>query len=142
MLINTMTETRLNNNSYSKKENPNSGLKVIILPLIGFILLVAIAAALLFGQISGNQHSLLNWVNISIIIISLLLFIPGLFLLILILGLFMVLYKTQQPMQSGLRSINQFVLNASKILTKIAELILKPIFFLESIGVFINKHKA
>ncbi len=93
MLINIMIETRLNNNSYLKKENPNSGLKVIILPLIGFILLIAITAALLFGQISGNQESLLNWVNISIIVISLLLFIPGLFLLIVILGLFMILFN-------------------------------------------------
>lgn len=137
-----MIETLQNNNHPINIENLISALKKIILPLFGFIFIVIITAVLIFSQISTGQQSLLNWVNISISIISLLLFIPGLFLLILILGLITVMNKSRQPLYSGLRKIQQYVFKTSKILTNIVNIILKPIFFFESALIFFRKPKA
>jgi len=134
-----MIETLPKNNRPINRENPFSALKKIILPLFGFIFIVIIIAVLLFSQISTGQQSLLNWVNISIIIVSLLLFIPCLFLLILILGLIMVINKSWQPLLFGLRKTQQFAFNTSKILTNIANIILKPIIFLESAMIFLHR---
>lgn len=137
-----MIETLQNNNHPINTENPISALKKIILPLFGFILLVIIIAVLIFNQISTGQQSLLNWVNISISIVSLLLFIPGLFLLIIIIGLIAVMNKSRQPLYSGLRKIQQYVFKTSKILTNIVNIILKPIIFFESALIFFRRPKA
>ena len=137
-----MIETLPKNNRPINRENPFSALKKIILPLFGFIFIVIITAVLLFSQISTGQQSLLNWVNISIIIVSLLLFIPCLFLLILILGLIMVINKSWQPLHFGLRKTQQFAFNTSKILTHIANIILKPIIFLESAIIFLHRPRT
>ena len=137
-----MIETLPKNNRPINRENRFSALKIIILPLFGFIFIVIITAVLLFSQISTGQQSLLNWVNISIIIVSLLLFIPGLLLLILILGLITVMNKSRQSLFSGLRKIQQYVFKTSKILTNIVNIILKPIFFLESALIFFRRPKT
>jgi len=141
MLNNTMIETYTKNNHPSHQENQNSGLKMVIFPLIGFILLAIITAILLFPKISSGQQSLSNWVNISIIFVSLLLFIPGLLFLIIIFGLIKIINKSRPPIYSGLRKARQFVFTASNILTNVATVFLKPIFFLESALVILHRPK-
>lgn len=136
-----MSDLSPKNNHFSPKEKSNSALKMVILPLIGFMLLVIIIAVLLFNQISNSQESMLNWVNISIIIASLLLFIPGIFFLILILGLITVLIKSRKPLHSRLQIIQDHVFKTSKILTSIAKIILKPVFFLESTLAILHRPK-
>ena len=137
-----MVESLPKNNRSINKENPFSALKIVILPLFGFIIIVIITAILLFSQISTGQQSMLNWVNISIIIVSLMLFIPGLFLFILFLGLIMVTNKFLPPLHFGLQKIQQFASNTSKIITKIANIILKPLIFLESAMIFLNRPRT
>ena len=136
-----MSDLSPKNNHFSPKEKSNSALKMVILPLIGFMLLVIIIAVLLFNQISNSQESMLNWVNISIIIASLLLFIPGIFFLILILGLITVLIKSRKPLHSRLQIIQDHVFKTSKILTSIAKIILKPVLFLESTLAILHRPK-
>jgi hypothetical protein len=129
------------NNHPTQKENQKSALKMVILPLIGLILLVFIISMLIFRQISINQQSSLNWVNISLIIISIFLFIPGIFLLVLILGLIIVINKSRQPIQSGFWKLRYYVFISSKILVNITKILLKPFVYLESALSFFYKQK-
>ena len=128
-------------NFYPLKENSYSALKTVILPLIGFMLLMIVISLLLFNQISNSQQSMLKWVNICIIIVSFLLFIPGIFSLILTIGLIIVLSKSKKPLHSRLRIIRDFVDKTSRLLTSTTALILKPVFFLESAIAFLHRPK-
>ena len=136
-----MIETLPNNNQLINSKNRYSALKMIVFPLIGLIFIVFIFAVVLFNQISSDQQPLLNWVNISIIITSVLLFIPGLFLLLLILGSILVMKKSRQPLYLGLLKVQKVVFKISKIFTNILNLILKPIILLESALIFFRKPK-
>jgi hypothetical protein len=120
------------NITLSPKEKKQSALKMVILPLIGFILLVIIFAVFLLFQVSKNQQSILNWANISIIILSFLLIIPGSLFLTLTIGIIILLLKSKKPLQSRLQVIQGFVNKSCKIITDLTVLILKPVFFLES----------
>jgi len=136
-----MIETLPKNSQPTNRDNRFSALKIIILPLFVFICIIIITVGLLFSQISTGQQSLLNWMNISIIIVSLLLFIPYLFLLALILGLIAVMNKTQKLLYSGLQKIQKYIFRTSKILTNIVRMILKPIYFFESALIFFRRPK-
>jgi hypothetical protein len=132
-----MIETSPKNNNPEVFKNPISALKIIILPLCGFIFIVISIAVLIFSQISAGQQSILNWVNICISIISLLFLFPGLFFFILILGLIAVLNKSRRPLYSGLRKTQQYTFKTSKMLTHLLNMILKPVFFLNQLKIFI-----
>ena len=136
-----MIETLPNNNQLINSKNRYSALKLIVFPLIGLIFIVFIFAVVLFNQISSDQQPLLNWVNISIIITSVLLFIPSLFLLLLILGSILVMKKSRQPLYLGLLKAQKLVFKITKIFTNILNLILKPIILLESALIFFRKPK-
>lgn len=136
-----MIETLPNNNQLLNSKNRYSALKMVVFPLIGLIFIVIIFAVLLFNQISSDQQPLLNWVNISIIITSVLLFVPGLFLLLLILGSILVMKKSRQPLYSGLLKVQKLVSKITKIFINILNLILKPIILLESALIFFRKPK-
>jgi hypothetical protein len=127
------------NNSPSQKENQKSAIKMVILPLIGFIFLVIIIFILIFKQISVYQQSTLNWLNISIITISVFLFIPGIFLLVLILGSIKAIDKSRQPIQAGLWKFRHYIFIISKILIDITKIIVKPFIYLESALSFFHK---
>jgi hypothetical protein len=127
------------NNSPSQKEYQKSAVKMVILPLIGFILLVIIIFILILKQISIDQQSTLNWLNISIITISVFLFIPGIFLLVLILGSIKVIVKSRQPIQAGFWKLRHYIFIISKILVDITKMIVKPFIYLESALSFFHR---
>ncbi len=129
------------NNSPSQKENQKSAIKMVILPLIGFILLVIIIFILILKHISVDQQSTLNWLNISIITISVFLFIPGIFLLVLIFGLIKAIDKSRQPLQAGLWELRHYLFIISKILVDITKMIVKPFIYLESALSFFHRPK-
>jgi hypothetical protein len=128
-----------NNNSPSQKEYQKSAVKMVILPLIGFILLVIIIFILILKQISIDQQSTLNWLNISIITISVFLFIPGIILLVLILGSLKAIDKSRKPIQAGLWKIQHYIFIISKILVDITKMIVKPFIYLESALSFFHR---
>jgi hypothetical protein len=129
------------NNSPSQKENQNSAIKMVILPLIGFILLVIFFFILILKHISVDQQSTSNWLNISLITISVFLFIPGIFLLVLILGSIKVIVKSRQPIQAGFWKLRHYIFIISKILVDITKMIVKPFIYLESVLSFFHRPK-
>jgi hypothetical protein len=131
-----------NNSLPIDRKNQNSVVKWIILPLSGFILIVIISAVFLLSQISTGKQPMLNWLNISIIIVSLLLFIPGLFFLVIVFGLIIVINKSRQPLLSGLEKTQQYIFKASNFIISIVNIILKPIIFVESLLFFFRKLKT
>jgi hypothetical protein len=137
-----MINTYEKNNHFSQKENKKSAFKMVIFPLIGFIFLVLIISNLILRQNSIGQQSILNWVNISIIVISVFLFIPLLFLLVLIIGTIVVIKKSSQTIQSGLWKLQRYVFLISKILINITKIILMPFIYLESALNFLHKPKS
>ena len=136
-----MINTSKKNDRPSQKENQKSAFKMVILPLIGSIFFVIIISILIIRQISIGQQSTLNWVNISIILISVFLYIPLLFLLVLIFGTIVVIKKSSTPIQSGLGKLQRYVFLISKILTNITKIILTPFIYLESVLIFLQRPK-
>jgi hypothetical protein len=126
-------------NSPTQKENQKSAIKMVILPLIGFIIFVIIIFIFILKHISVNQQSTLNWLNISIITISVFLFIPGIFLLVLILGSIKAIDKSRQPIQAGLWKLQHHIFIISKILVDITKMIVKPFIYLESVLSFFHR---
>ena len=127
------------NNSPSQKENQKSAIQMVILPLIGFILLVIIIFILILKQISVDQLSTLNWLNISLITISVFLFIPGIILLVLILGSIKAIDKSRHPIETGLWKLRHYIFIISKILVDITKIIVKPFIYLESALSFFHR---
>jgi hypothetical protein len=97
--------------------------------LIGLILF----GILLFNQNLNNPLIFDKWFNISIILLSLFLFLPGVFLLLLIIALIFIFGKFQIILLSVLEKMQSVTLNISNLILNSSRVILFPISFFESI---------
>lgn len=109
----------------------------VIFPVILAILLVALLALTIFLEGSKFPFILENWSNISVILISLFLLLPGLILLAAIIALNFLLGKTKPVIGQGLMKIQMFAVNLSNILLAFARMAVFPFSIVKAL----DRHK-
>jgi hypothetical protein len=108
------------------RHHPNSAFRCILLPFSIFLIFIFIFGLILFNQGTSNILDLNLWVNISIILVSLFLFIPEIFLLVLIILLTIFTTKFTGILKSGLGKVQSFTNGVSNFLIRLSEYILLP----------------
>ena len=111
----------------------NSAFRYVVLPFLGLISITMVLGIILVTQTTSNPSNLAHWTNISIIFIATLLVIPGLVLLMVLIGMIILLNKTSSPLQSSLRKIQHMNLAISSLFLRLINIILKPIYFTDSV---------
>jgi hypothetical protein len=110
-----------------------SAFKMVLLPLFAILIGLILFGILLFNQNLNNPLIFDKWFNISIILLSLFLFLPGVFLLLLIIALIFIFGKFQIILLSVLEKMQSVTLNISNLIFNSSRVILFPISFFESI---------
>lgn len=103
----------------------------IFFPLILIFLICIFFAALLFNRTTGDPLVLNKWVNISLIIIAFLLFIPGILSLLIILFIIAVLGKIEPVLKMQLFKLQFLIENITRIFLTISRITLVPFTLLE-----------
>ncbi len=98
----------------------------VIFPLILATLLVVILALTILLNGGKNPVILENWANISVILISLLLFLPGLIFLAAIIAVNFLLGKTMPIVEQRLMKIQILAVKLNNILLAFARMVVYP----------------
>jgi hypothetical protein len=118
------------NTQASESRNPASNKKftflLIILPLIITILLEIIFILSVFSNSTKNQFLLENWANISSILISLFLLLPGLIFLATLIAFIFLLKKFQPAIEKGLKKTQTVSANLNDSILAIVRVVLFP----------------
>ena len=98
----------------------------VIFPLILTTLLVVIFALTILINGGKNPVILENWANISVILISLFLFLPGLIFLAVIIAVNFLLGKTWTVFEQGLMKIQIIAANLNHLLLASTKMVVYP----------------
>lgn len=98
----------------------------VIFPLILATLLVVVLALTILLNGGKNPVKLENWANISVIFISLLLFLPGIIFLAAIIAMNFLLKKTMPIVKQGLMKIQKLAINLNNFLLASARMVVYP----------------
>lgn len=128
-------------NQSSGKRNLNrvtkSAFWPVIFPLILATLLVVVLALTILLNGGKNPGILENWANISVILISLLLFLPGVIFLAAIIAINFLLGKTMPIVEQGLMKIQKLAINLNNLLLAFARMVVFPF----SIAKTLSRHE-
>jgi len=115
-----------------KKTNLTS-VRRVFFPLLIFILITLIGTGVLFNQIASGNQRLRTWTDISIILISLILFIPGLTFLFMLIWVIHFVTRANRQLPVWFERIQIKVTNTSSFFISFARALPKPFILFESI---------
>lgn len=99
---------------------------LVIFPLILATLLFVILTLIILLYGGNNPVILENWANISVILLSLFLFLPGLFFLATIIAMNFLVGKTMPIVEQGLMKIQILAVNLNNLLSTSARIVVYP----------------
>lgn len=109
----------------------------VIFPIILAILLVVILALTILINGGKNPVILENWANISVILISLFLFLPGLIFLAAIIAVNLLLGKTRPVLEQGLMKTQIIAAKLNNFLMASARMVVYPFSIVKAL----NRHE-
>ncbi len=121
------------NNQKESKQGGSSAFWQIGLPLLIFFSIFIVLSIFLVMSATFNESTFGIWVNISLMLVSLPLFIIGLFILFIQIVLIFGISKTNQLMPRYLRRINTLIKTLSRIIIRISSALLKSILFIDGL---------
>lgn len=99
---------------------------LIIFPLVFAILLIVILTLTIFLNGGKNTSSLENWANISVILISLVFFLPGLFFLVILIAVIILLGKALPVIEQGLMKTQLLAVGFNNLISAFVGIALYP----------------
>jgi hypothetical protein len=113
----------------------------IYFPLILSFLICIYMGSLLFNLGSGNPLALDKWVNISLTVITFLLFIPGILLLFLLVSIILLIGKMDHYLKTGLFKLQNPIEKISTLFLSLSRISIMPFTFTDILGQDVNKKK-